>query len=227
MFPPYGEKGRLVSSRLQANDVSEERLHGLTFPNEPPMPGYDLPPDTASPWIRRFAPLIAGGGGVLDVACGNGRNGRHCLALGHRVVFLDINISGVADLVGNTDTECMSVDLEGGDPWPLDERQFAAVLVVNYLYRPLMARLFAALAPGGLLFYETFSRAQTITGRPPRNPDHLLAPGELLRLIDGILTPIAFEEGLLQEDPFPGIKQRLLAVNDLGPLAATLPLPRG
>lgn len=198
----------------------------MMLPNDPPMPGYALPPDTASPWIRRFAPLIAAGGCVLDVACGNGRNGRNCLALGHRVVFLDVNVAAVADLVGHPKAEVLAADLEAGAPWPLSGRRFAAILVVNYLYRPLMAQLFAALAPGGLLLYETFSHAQTLTGRPPRNPDHLLMPGELLRLTHGTLTPVAFEEGLLAEDPFPGIKQRLLAVNDLGPLAATLPLPR-
>lgn len=197
----------------------------MTGMSEVPFPGLSLPPDVASPWIRRFAPMIREGGPVLDVACGNGRNGRLFLARGHPVVFLDVNLRAVGDLARHPRAECIEADLETEAPWPLSGRTFAAVVVVNYLLRPLFAHLIAALAPSGVLLYETFTRAQSITGRPPRNPDHLLEPGELLRLTAGHLTPIAFEEGLVAAEPFPGIKQRLAAVKDLGPLAAARPLP--
>ena len=45
----------------------------------------------------------------------------------------------------------MVADIENG-PWPFAGREFAAVVVVNYLWRPLMPTLLASLAPGGVLF---------------------------------------------------------------------------
>ncbi len=75
--------------------------------------------------------------------------------------------------------EFVEADLEGG-AWPLAGRQFDAVIVVHYLHRPLFPHLLAeAVAPGGVLIYETFARGNEQFGRP-RNPDFLLRPRELL-----------------------------------------------
>jgi len=56
------------------------------------------------------------------------------------------------------------------------------VVVVHYLHRALFPALKNALRPGGLLVYETFTRAQAQRGRPT-NPDFLLEPGELKTLV--------------------------------------------
>jgi SAM-dependent methyltransferase len=69
-------------------------------------------------------------------------------------------------------------DIEGG-PWPFAGRQFDAVVVTNYLWRPLLPTLLASLAPGGVLIYETFTQGNESVGKPSR-PDFLLRPGELL-----------------------------------------------
>lgn len=170
-----------------------------------------------SPWVRRFAPLVPAGGTVLDLACGNGRHARHFLDLGYSVVALDRDGAPVADLEGRA--EVVEADLEDGGPWPLGARTFAGVLVVNYLHRPLFGHLLDAVEAGGVLIYETFARGNERFARP-RNPDHLLRDGELLEVVRGRLRVVAYEHGLIESGPLPGIIQRICAVNqDLEPVA--------
>ena len=100
-------------------------------------------------------------------------------------------------------------DLENGDPWPVPGECFEAVIVTNYLHRPLMNRLRESLAEGGVLIYETFMLGNERFGKPS-NPAFLLRPGELLECFKG-LTVKAFEEGEVT-DPKPAMIQRLCAV---------------
>lgn len=162
---------------------------------------------TPSPWVVRFAPLVAIGGSVLDLACGGGRYGRLFLERSHRVSFLDRDLSGIADLRGTVSAELIEADIETGS-WPLDGRQFDAVVVTNYLWRPLKGRIAATVAPGGVLIYETFMRGNERFGKPS-NPDFLLLPDELLDWCrDAGLTVRAFEQG---EDG-NAMRQRICAV---------------
>lgn len=164
-----------------------------------------------SPWVLRFAPLVPAGGTVLDLACGGGRHARHFLDLGHRVVALDRDIGPVADLDGRA--ELVEADLEDGGPWPLAGRTFAAVVVVNYLHRPLFGPLLDAVEAGGVFIYETFARGNERFTRP-RNPSHLLNDGELLEVTRGRLRTVAYEHGVVESGPLPGVIQRICAVND-------------
>lgn len=166
-------------------------------------------PDQASPWVTRFAPLVRAGGSVLDVACGGGRHCRAFLARGHAVVTgVDRDIAATSA----AGADLIAADLEDGSPWPLPGRRFDAVVVTNYLWRPLFPALRDALAEGGVLIYETFALGNEAYGRP-RNPDHLLRRGELLALAEG-LTVVAFEDGILTGR---GVIQRICAVNGPGP----------
>lgn len=121
--------------------------------------------------------------GVLDLACGNGRNGLLLAARNWPVVFADRDGQKLQDIASKTAfgasaSELWEIDLEIAGSMPLGGRQFDAVLVFNYLHRPLMAALKTAVRPGGLVMYETFTEAQRAFGRP-RNPDFLLKHGEL------------------------------------------------
>lgn len=123
---------------------------------------------------------------VLDLACGNGRNGLVLAGLGHAVTFADRDEEKLAQVeqAEQFDAErcaVWSIDLEAEGSVPLAGCHFDAVLVFNYLHRPLFPALKATIKPGGLLFYETFSEAQRAFGRPS-NPDFLLRPGELKAL---------------------------------------------
>lgn len=145
-----------------------------------------------SPWIVRWAPLIPPGGTVLDVACGAGRHVRFLHARGHRLTALDRDPAAIAAVA--TVAEAIEADIEGG-PWPLPGRTFDGVVVTNYLWRPRLADIVAAVAPGGVLLYETFAQGNESVGRPSR-PDFLLAPGELLAAAAG-LRVVAYEDGFL------------------------------
>lgn len=167
------------------------------------------PPAPASAWIRRFAPLLPAGGPVLDLACGSGRHLRLLLALGHPVTGLDRDLSGVADLAETPGVSLLRADLEGGGAFPLAGSRFAGVVVANYLHRPLLPALVQAVAPGGLLLYETFARGNERFGRP-RNPDFLLRAGELLEAVRGKLRVLAYED-LEVAEPRPAAVQRIAA----------------
>jgi SAM-dependent methyltransferase len=162
-----------------------------------------------SPWIARFAPLIAPGARVLDVACGQGRHSRFLAARLCDVVAIDRDAQALAALAGVPRVTTIAADLEGG-PWPLSGRQFDAIVVANYLHRPLFPELIDALDSGGTFLYETFAAGNEDYGRPS-NPDHLLVPGELLSLLCERLTIVAFEQGRVG-DVRPAVVQRIAAV---------------
>jgi SAM-dependent methyltransferase len=166
-----------------------------------------------SRWVARWAHLVAAGGAVLDVAAGRGRHARWFAARGHTVTALDRNGEALASLAGADGIETVVADLEDGSPWPLpDGARFAAVIVTNYLHRPLFARLIDALAPGGVLIYETFAVGNETVGKPS-NPAFLLAPGELLDAVRPRLRVVAFQDGFLAT-PRPAFVQRICAVRE-------------
>lgn len=160
-----------------------------------------------SPWIVRWSHLVAPGAAVLDLACGRGRHMRWFAQRGHPVTGVDRDADALATVkdIGET----IAADIENG-PWPLAGRQFAAVVVTNYLWRPLFARILAAVAPGGVLLHETFAQGNETVGKPSR-PDFLLAPGELLSAYPG-LRVVGYEDGFLGEPA--RFVQRIAAVRE-------------
>jgi SAM-dependent methyltransferase len=161
-----------------------------------------------SDWIVRWSHLLQGGCKVLDVACGGGRHLQWFAQRGHPVLGIDIDTSGAAWVAG---AQLVQSDTEG-QPWPLlhqgEPQQFGAVVVTNYLWRPLMPTLLRSLAPDGVLLYETFAAGNETVGRPAR-ADFLLQPGELLQHFSG-LHVVAYECGVL-DNPTRYI-QRIAAV---------------
>ncbi|HEX5685194.1 MAG TPA: class I SAM-dependent methyltransferase [Ideonella sp.] len=175
-----------------------------------------------SDWLLRWAPLLPAGGTVLDLACGSGRHVHWLASQGFRVTAVDRDAAAVEPL--RPVAEVIVADIEGG-PWPLAGRSFDAVLVTNYLWRPLWPAIGAVVAPGGWLLYETFAAGHERLGRPSR-PDFLLQPGELLRVGDGLgLRVVAYESGQLA-DP-PRIVQRMVAQRPGAGREAAAPLLAG
>jgi len=172
-----------------------------------------------SAWVQRWARLIRPGGTVLDVACGSGRHVRWLAAQGFRVTGVDRDAEALAPLAGLAET--VVADIEGG-PWPLPGRRFDAVVVTNYLWRPLMPTLLSSLADAGVLIHETFADGNASVGRPS-NPDFLLRHSELLQLADG-LRIVAYEDGFLEAPE--RFVQRIAAVREGAPdpLPARYPL---
>ena len=153
--------------------------------------------EAASSWVQRWSHLVKPQGVVLDVACGRGRHARWFYERNHALALVEINqdaIDSIAKIIplASDRYEAVVADIENG-PWPFAGRQFDAVVVTNYLWRPLLPTLLASLAPGGVLIYETFTQGNETVGKPSR-PDFLLRTGELLEVCRG-LRIVAFEEG--------------------------------
>lgn len=170
-----------------------------------------------SPWVTRFAPLLRAGGEVLDYACGGGRHARWLALRGFHVEAVDRDAAAIAGLAGVPQLSGQMADLEAG-VWPYAGRQFDAVVVTHYLYRPRLSSLLALVKPGGVLIYETFMVGNERFGKPS-NLDFLLRPGELLELVRGAWTVVAFEQGEVAR-PRPAMTQRLCAVKGLGAAVA-------
>ena len=161
---------------------------------------------TASSWIAAWAGLVPAGTAVLDIAAGKGRHTRFFAERGHRVTAVDRDVSGLAA----ADTiEIIAADLEDGSPWPLAGRKFGAVVVTNYLHRPLFPMLLDSVGPGGVLLYETFMIGNERFGKPSR-PEFLLRDGELLELMRGRFSVIAYEARMISE-PKTAMVQRVAA----------------
>lgn len=170
---------------------------------------------TPSPWIVRFSPLVPAGARVLDLACGGGRHARWFAARGATVLAVDRDADALASLVGIPGIETRTVDLESGH-WSLAGETFDAIIVVNYLHRPLLPRLVGALAADGVLLYETFACGNEAYGRPS-NPAFLLERDELLKIAGDTLTVVAFEQGFVAGADRGAVVARLAAVGAARP----------
>lgn len=184
-----------------------------------------LPHTTLAPsdWVCHWTHLIPdqrpGGPRALDLACGHGRHSRWLVRQGCHVTAVDRDAEALATLADQAPrVRTLAADIEGG-PWPLTGQTFDAVVVTNYLWRPLWPQLLASLAPGGVLIYETFAHGNASVGKPSR-PDFLLQPGELLHLCRG-LRVIAYENGFLGTPE--RFVQRIVAVREAETAPATPP----
>ncbi|MBY4867571.1 class I SAM-dependent methyltransferase [Burkholderia sp. Bp9017] len=177
-----------------------------------------------SRWVARWSGLVPAGGAVLDVAAGGGRHARWFASRGHPVVAVDRDPAALAVLRAIPGVDVREADLEGA-PWPLPaEQSFSAVIVTHYLHRPLWPHLLDALAPGGVLIYETFAQGNETVGKPS-NPAFLLAPGELLDAVRGRLRVVAYEDGFVAA-PREAFAQRICAVREGATPTAGAGIPR-
>ncbi|MBA3594841.1 MAG: class I SAM-dependent methyltransferase [Pseudomonadota bacterium] len=174
---------------------------------------------TPSDWVQRWSHLVSPGGTVLDVACGQGRHAHWFHKRNHPLALVD-RAQAAIDSIALPASSCEKIvaDIENG-PWPFAGRRFDAVVVTNYLWRPLMPVLLDSLAPDGVLIYETFSQGNETVGKPSR-PDFLLRPGELLEICRS-LRIVAFEDGYRQAPP--RFTQRIAAVREPASPAAVTP----
>lgn len=165
-----------------------------------------------SPFLERIAPLLPRSGSVLDLAAGSGRESVWMACRGHAVHAWDHAPEALARAEALAAREGVRlqpriVDLER-PPLP-DPGTHAVVMVFRFLHRAILPWIAAAVAPGGMLVYETYARGQERFGRP-RHPRFLFQPGEIATAFPGLRT-------LVHEEPHPEegpILARLLAVRD-------------
>ncbi len=180
------------------------------------------PPSPPSAWFTRHASELCAAaalGPVADLACGRGRHAVACCELGIASLAIDRDVRLLRQLRDGTRGRPLApfpirADLESEWGIPIANGSCGAILIFRFLYRPLLAAVREALAPGALLLYETFTVDQVRLSWGPRNPAFLLEPGELRRLFAG-LEILAYEEGIQPEvdpgAPAPAATARLAA----------------
>jgi tellurite methyltransferase len=142
-------------------------------------------------WLTSHAALLPARGDALDLACGGGRHAMWLARQGLRVTAVDRSEAAIAAVAAAAREQALSIDarvidLEQPDA-SLGREAYDIIVGVHYLHRALFPAIEQALRPGGILMYETFTRAQARRGRPT-NPAFLLEPGELRRLTSGLIV---------------------------------------
>jgi 2-polyprenyl-3-methyl-5-hydroxy-6-metoxy-1,4-benzoquinol methylase len=138
-----------------------------------------------STWFTWHAHLVKPGMRVLDLACGDGRHGLAAAARGADVTAWDRDGAALEAGRASAAARGLHIDWQQMDletDWP-QVPPFDAVLLFNYLDRERMPLVRGSLAPAGTLVMETFLTTQQDLGWGPTREEHLLARGELARLI--------------------------------------------
>ena len=145
--------------------------------------------------------LLPAAGTALDLACGLGGNALLLARQGLATWAWDISPIAIARLDEYARKSGIAIQTEVRDviSRPPEPAGFDVIVVSRFLERSLAPALQAALRPGGLLFYQTFTKLRTEEGDAsgPRNPDFLLDDNELLRLFAPLRVRFYREEGLL------------------------------
>ena len=172
--------------------------------------GRTMPDEPAALLVENL-PLLPKGGKALDIAMGTGRNALYLASLGFRVTGIDVSAVAVEKCRQKVERlglpiEALVADLEHS-PLPIEEYD----LIVNfyYLQRSLAPQIVAALKPGGVLVFETYTIDQLQFGWGPKNRDYLLRPGELREMFAGLET-LLYHEGVIQGDRGPKAVARLV-----------------
>jgi tellurite methyltransferase len=146
--------------------------------------------------VTEWLPLLPDGP-ALDLACGTGRHTLPLATRGHFVNAIDWSGAALDVLESRARSAKIPVSRAGNASAPeprasgirliqanleeihFPEAFFSLILCLQYLQRSLFQQMAAALRPGGVLVFETFTRAQLNYSGGPRNPEHLLESGEL------------------------------------------------
>jgi tellurite methyltransferase len=165
-------------------------------------------------FAKYVLPRFPNGGTALDLAGGSGRHAIWLAKRGWDVTLIDVSDVGVEQARQNAGQLASNIRFVVDDltrfrasqrrlsgarfsQTRFDQTTFDLVMVFYYLEREIFPEILSALRPGGLLIYKTHMRpspsgvpsdvpAQTNLTQRPKNPAYLLAPGELLRLVDGM-----------------------------------------
>ncbi len=189
---PYTALAEAEAMPDAANEWDERYRQGRTMPDEP-----------AALLVENLS-LLPKGDKALDIAMGSGRNALYLASLGFRVTGIDLSAVAVeqcrekAERLGLS-VEARVVDLKRS---PLPSNEYDLIVNFYYLQRSLAPQIIAALKPGGVLVFESFTTDQLQFGWGPKGPDHLLRPGELREMFSDLET-LLYHEGVVEGDRGP------------------------
>lgn len=145
------------------------------------------------------AHLLPARGDALDLACGLGGNALWLARRGLHTSAWDLSPRAIERLQRRATGLPLDARVRDVIAAPPEPGRFDVIVVGRFLERGLCPAIARALRPGGLLFYETFTRDR-VDERGPRNPAYLLAENELLRLFGGLIVRVYREEGSVGDE---------------------------
>ena len=147
---------------------------------------------------------------VLDLACGKGRHSIYLSNLGYNVLSVDVDENKL-DYFNGKLIKKKVLDVENINNWPLEKKNFNAIIVTNFLNRKIFPKIISSIKKEGYLIYETFSEGHQKIGRPT-NPQYILKPRELIQLTNKMQL-IAYENIYINNPSNHLYQQRILAKN--------------
>ncbi len=139
--------------------------------------------------------LLPAGGRVLDLACGLGANALLLAQQGLETLAWDSSPVAIGKLRDWCRERLLPLTAEVRDvvARPPEPGRFDVIVVARFLERDLAGSLMDALRPGGLLFYQTFTRSR-VGPHGPSGDEYRLAEGELLELFRPLRVVVYREE---------------------------------
>lgn len=162
--------------------------------------------------LAENAHLLPRTGAALDLACGLGGNALLLARRGLTTFAWDISAVAVEKVRALAQAEKLPLIAEVRDALehPLEPERFDVVVCTHFLERRLTLGLVQALKPGGLLFYQTFTRMRA-SDEGPGKDEWRLADGELLTMFPPLL-PVVYREERLLGDITQGLRSEALLV---------------
>jgi tellurite methyltransferase len=153
-------------------------------------PGAWLEPDPFLAWAfsEYIKLLFPRGGSALDLAGGAGRHAIWLAKQGWHVTLIDVSETGVDLARQNAGPLASHIHFAIDDltQFRASQTRFDVVMGFFYLEREIFPEIVKAVRPGGVLLYKTYTSDQLKLPGGPKEASHLLAPGELLRLVSGM-----------------------------------------
>jgi len=159
----------------------------------------DIGQHSSSKVIEENSHLLPSQGRALDLACGTGSDAVYLAKHGLSVDAWDISDAVIEKLSLYALDNGLPINAEARDinVQPPGKNIYDVIAVAHFLERDLMPTLIQSLKPGGLIFYQTFSKVVTPSYSGPKNPTFRLDENELLDLFSGLQLVVYREEGLL------------------------------
>jgi 2-polyprenyl-3-methyl-5-hydroxy-6-metoxy-1,4-benzoquinol methylase len=163
--------------------------------------------------LRDYAYLLPSSGRALDVACGRGGNALLLAEYGLQTTAMDISAQALALVQQHARDKGLTIETIEGDTadFASVDDQYDVIVVSNYLDRDFCRRIDSLLAPGGMLFYQTFVKDKADPACGPSRPEFLLDAGELLQLFQSLRALLHVDLGTVG-DVSQGLRNQAMLV---------------
>jgi len=154
-------------------------------------------PGLAAEVLTENLHLLPSSGRALDVACGLGANALQLARCNLDVDAWDSSVAAIGKLKSFAADRGLAVNAIVSDIAPLltGSSRWDVIVISHFLDRSFCSKVPEILNPGGLLFYQTFTRTR-VDDNGPGNPDYLLGENELLALFPSFNIRYFRDEGL-------------------------------